>query len=76
MTSHVDALKSLHTSLIDSQNGYEEAVEDSEGKGLAPLFQEMVELHGRHADEPAEHLSALGERRTRTAHSCRPCIAR
>jgi len=61
MTKHVDALKSLHTSLIDSRNGYEEAVEDSEGKGLAPLFRKMFELHDRHAAELAEHLSALGE---------------
>jgi uncharacterized protein (TIGR02284 family) len=61
MTEHVDALKSLHTSLIDSRNGYEEALEDSEGKGLAPLFRKMVELHDRHATELAERLSALGE---------------
>ena len=39
MTEHADALKTLHTSLIDSRNGYEEALEDAEGKGLTPLFR-------------------------------------
>jgi len=62
MTDHVDSLKSLHTALVDSRNGYEEALEDAEGKGLTPLFRDMISLRNKHAAELAEHLRALGEK--------------
>jgi len=62
MTDHVDSLKSLHTALVDSRNGYEEALEDAEGKGLTPLFRDMIALRNKHAAEIAEHLRALGEK--------------
>jgi uncharacterized protein (TIGR02284 family) len=62
MTDHVDSLKSLHTALVDSRNGYEEALEDAEGKGLTPLFRDMIALRNKHAAELAEHLRALGEK--------------
>lgn len=61
MTDHVDALKSLHTALIDSRNGYDEALEDAEGKGLTPLFRDMIALRNEHADQLAGHLRAMGE---------------
>jgi uncharacterized protein (TIGR02284 family) len=61
MSEHIEALKSLHTALIDSRNGYEEALEDAEGKGLTPLFRDMIALRNRDADEIAGHLTALGQ---------------
>jgi uncharacterized protein (TIGR02284 family) len=60
MTDHVDSLKSLHTALVDSRNGYEEALEDAEGKGLTPLFRDMIALRNQHAAELADHLRTLG----------------
>ena len=61
MTDHLDALKTLHTSLIDSRNGYEEALEDAEGKDLTPLFREMIDMRNTHAGELEPYLTALGE---------------
>lgn len=61
MTEQLDALKSLHTALVDDRNGYEEALEDAEGKGLSPFFREMIALREKHADEIAGYLRALGE---------------
>lgn len=61
MTDQLDALKSLHTALVDSGNGYEEALEDAEGKGLTPLFREMITLRQTHAAQIAGHLQELGE---------------
>jgi uncharacterized protein (TIGR02284 family) len=60
MTSYLDALTYLHTSLIDSRNGYEEAVKDAQGKGLTPLFRDMVTLRDRDAAELGQHLKLLG----------------
>jgi uncharacterized protein (TIGR02284 family) len=60
MTSHTDTLTSLHTALIDSRNGYEEALKDAEGKGLTPLFRDMIALRTQHADELKHHLIGMG----------------
>lgn len=60
MASYFDALTYLHTALIDSRNGYEEAVKEAEGKGLTPLFRDMVALRGRDAAELGQHLTQLG----------------
>jgi len=62
MADRIDALKSLHTALIDSRKGYEEALEDAEGKGLTPLFREMVAMRVEHADQLAGLLTAAGEK--------------
>ncbi|MGL4396813.1 MAG: ferritin-like domain-containing protein [Hyphomicrobium sp.] len=61
MTSHADALKSLHTTLIDSRKGYEAALESADGRGMGALFQDMVALRARHATELTGHLTKLGE---------------
>ena len=53
----VDHLKSLHTSAIDARNGYHEALKDAEGKGMTPLFREMMALHDRNAEELARQLT-------------------
>ena len=53
MQNEFDALTSLHTALIDSRNGYDEALKDAEGKGLVPLFREMSAPHSKHAADLA-----------------------
>ena len=60
MADHIDHLTSLHTALIDARNGYEEALKDAEGKGMTPLFREMMNLHQQHADALSAPLNALG----------------
>lgn len=60
MTDRVDALTALHTALIDSRNGYETALEHADGKGLGPLFQDMITLRNTHASEIASALAAQG----------------
>ena len=42
--------------LIDSRNGYEEALKDAEGRGLTSLFREMIALRNGDADEIAARL--------------------
>lgn len=61
MADHIDHLKSLHTTVVDARNGYDEALADAEGKGLTPLFREMADLHGGHAGELASELLKSGE---------------
>ena len=62
MDTHiVDHLKTLHTSEIDARNGYEEALEDAEGKGLTPLFRDMIGLHHANAEELGGMLINAGE---------------
>ena len=44
MSEYRDALASLHTTLVDSRNGYEKAMHDAGKTGLVSLFEEMVAL--------------------------------
>ncbi len=60
MTQATDHLKTLHTSAIDAANGYREALKEAEGKGLSPLFAEMMTLHEGHAAELSGMLKAEG----------------
>jgi len=60
MDELVRSLKALHTSLIDALQGYEEGLKDAHGEGLAPLFAEMIAIHGKDADAISEHLKRLG----------------
>jgi uncharacterized protein (TIGR02284 family) len=57
----LDCLKKLHTSAIDARNGYQEALRDADGKGMTPLFREMISLHQTHADELARELTHANE---------------
>ncbi|MFT4276573.1 MAG: PA2169 family four-helix-bundle protein [Rhodopseudomonas sp.] len=57
----IDHLKTLHTTAIDARNGYEEALEDAEGKGMTPLFRDMIALHHGNAEELAGMLINAGE---------------
>ena len=61
MTQYLEALKDLHTTLVDSRNGYEEALSDAEGKGLPSLFREMIALRDRHHGEIDACLRRAGE---------------
>ena len=57
-----DHLKTLHTAAIDARNGYQEALEDAEGRGMTPLFRDMVALHQRHASALHDVLAQAGEK--------------
>ncbi len=57
----VEHLKTLHTHAIDARHGYEEALHDAEGRGLTPLFQDMIALHAKNADELAAELREAGQ---------------
>ena len=59
---NLDHLKALHTSEIDARNGYEEALEDAEGRGLTPLFRDMFGLHESNAEELGRVLIEAGEK--------------
>ena len=60
MSDHRDHLETLHTSAIDARNGYREALEDADKHGLTVLFEEMIALHERNADELAVELTRRG----------------
>jgi uncharacterized protein (TIGR02284 family) len=62
MTERLDALTSLHTALIDSGKGYQAALENADGKGLGPLFRDMITLRGAHADEVSGILTRQGHK--------------
>jgi uncharacterized protein (TIGR02284 family) len=57
----INHLKSLHTSAIDARNGYREALKDADGRGMTPLFRDMIALHERNADELARELTMANE---------------
>lgn len=61
MTEFSEAVNALNTSLVDSRNGYEEALEDAEGKGLTPLFRAMIDMRTRHIGEIEPMVVARGE---------------
>ncbi len=49
----VENLKALHTAAIDARHGYEEARHDAHGKGMSPLFADMIDRHTRNASDLA-----------------------
>ena len=60
MSKLTDRMTALHTSLVDALSGYREGLKDANGKGLTPLFLELIALHGAAADAVAAQLKALG----------------
>jgi uncharacterized protein (TIGR02284 family) len=60
MDDLVHKLTNLHTSLIDARSGYEEGLRDAHGKGVTPLFSELIVLHGQDAGAIARQLKRLG----------------
>jgi uncharacterized protein (TIGR02284 family) len=61
MTTAADIVKSLHTSIVDTRHGYEEALKDEPESDLAPLFRRMSTLHLAAGDELAKLLEDKGE---------------
>jgi uncharacterized protein (TIGR02284 family) len=60
MTGTTEAIQTLHTTLIDSRNGYQEALEDAEEKGLTDLFKEMIALRNADISDVASILRKAG----------------
>ena len=56
----LDRLKALHTAAIDARSGYEEARDDAEGRDTRPLFQEMIAVHTKNADDLSHVLQRSG----------------
>ncbi len=57
----LEGLRSLHTAAIDARSGYEEARHDAEGRGMTPLFQEMIAIHTKNANDLEPELERAGE---------------
>lgn len=57
----LDHLKTLHTSAIDARNGYQEALKEAEGRGMTPLFRDMIALHQSNAAELSRELSGISD---------------
>jgi uncharacterized protein (TIGR02284 family) len=56
-----DALKSLHTALIDARKGYDEAVKQAERDHMKNLFGRMADFHETAHQDLHSSLSAMGE---------------
>src|SRR5579859_4080499 len=56
----LEDLKSLHAAAIDARSGYEEARDDAEGRDTRPLFQAMIAVHTKNADDLAHVLQRSG----------------
>ena len=56
----LERLRSLHTAAIDARTGYEEARDDAAGRGTRPLFQEMITVHTKNADDLSHVLQRSG----------------
>jgi uncharacterized protein (TIGR02284 family) len=56
-----EALKSLHTSLVDAQKGYDEAIKDAQAPEMASFFEKMSALHLRAHEEVDAILLERGE---------------
>jgi uncharacterized protein (TIGR02284 family) len=54
-------LKALHISAIDARNGYQEALKDAAGRGMTPVFHDMMTLHDDNAAELARELLKANE---------------
>ncbi len=60
MSDHLDAIETLHTALIDSREGYKEALDQAEPGDLTTLFSEMRGRRTQDAQAVAEMLAAGG----------------
>jgi uncharacterized protein (TIGR02284 family) len=57
-----DSLKKLHTALVDTRKGYEEAAQDAETPSLKAFFGQMIALKEKDHSELHAGLSKLGEK--------------
>lgn len=56
-----EALKTLHTALIDAGKGYEEAIKDADAPGMKAMFEKMRALHHQAHSDIDGILVAKGE---------------
>ena len=60
--ANLDALKSLHTALVDAVQGYDEAIKDAEAPDMKSTFEEMRTIHQTSHREVDGLLAAKGEK--------------
>ncbi|KIT17529.1 ferritin-like domain-containing protein [Jannaschia aquimarina] len=60
MTDRIDALKDLLTRLIDSREGYREALDHVESAHIKTIFQEFMARRDRNASEVRAYLTKAG----------------
>lgn len=60
-TQGTDRLNELHTALLDSLHGYEEALEDAGPRGMTTLFQQMIALRTAATAELEPAIVSRGE---------------
>ena len=58
MPDPIDALSHLYATLVDSLDGYRNAIENARGRGLTPVFREMAAFRAKHAVELERHITA------------------
>ena len=56
-----DALEKLHTTLLDTRDGYTAAERDAESESLRTLFRRIIDLHERNHAEIHSALAAQGK---------------
>ena len=60
--AETQALKSLHTTLIDAQEGYKTAIADAKAPDMKALFQSVSDLHARAHSQIQALLLEAGEK--------------
>ena len=60
MTDKIDALQTLYTRLIDSRDGYEQAIEHADKGAHAQLFQQMLQRRTTNAAQVREYITRAG----------------
>lgn len=61
MKTDVEALTSLHTTLVDSLHGYQEALTSADNATIKPLLRDMIAIRSEAVDEIGDVLTGLGE---------------
>ena len=60
MADRIDALKTLLTRLVDSREGYRDAIEHVESAHIKSMFQQFMERRDRNASEIRAYLTKEG----------------
>jgi uncharacterized protein (TIGR02284 family) len=56
----LDAVRRLHTRLVDAREGYEEGIDLAERATIAEILRELRDLHAHHAAALEQALAAAG----------------
>jgi uncharacterized protein (TIGR02284 family) len=62
MQGEIDSLKKLHTTLIDAQKGYDEALADTKDASLIALFRDTITMRERHHAQIHRQLLQLNKK--------------